>query len=338
MWFGDLVTMRWWDDLWLNESFATFMSFLALDEATRFHAAWQRFNGTLKPFAYRDDQRVTTHPIAAEIRDTDEARAGVRRHHLREGRLGAQAAGGDHRTGRVRGRHPGVLPALRLGQRHARGLPCGTRRRRRAAARRVGPGLDSRPRASTPSRRAGRPGTAGIDELHAPPGRARCAPDPAAACHDRRAARPRAGGDSVTTQHASIEGTSAEVPALIGLPTPAFVFPNHEDHDYAKVVARPRVARLRPRATGGHRRPLPAPARCGRRCGTWSATRGCAPRSTSRWCAGTPRARRTWRCFDAVLEHAVGVLRRYVPETLMRGREHRAAWPPHARCSRGERQ
>ena len=76
MWFGDLVTMRWWDDLWLNESFATYLSFLALDEATRFSAAWQSFNGTLKPHAYREDQLVTTHPIAAEIGDTDEAELG----------------------------------------------------------------------------------------------------------------------------------------------------------------------------------------------------------------------------------------------------------------------
>src|SRR5262249_4779769 len=47
---------------------------------------------------------------------------------------------------------------------------------------------------------------------------------------------PTLGGDSLTTQHASIEASNAEVPALIGLPTPAFVFPNHEDHDYAKVM------------------------------------------------------------------------------------------------------
>jgi aminopeptidase N len=73
MWFGDLVTMRWWDDLWLNESFATYISFLALDRATRFGRAWQVFNGTMKPHAYRQDQLVTTHPVAADVADTDAA-------------------------------------------------------------------------------------------------------------------------------------------------------------------------------------------------------------------------------------------------------------------------
>ena len=72
MWFGDLVTMNWWNDLWLNESFASYMSFLALTENTRFTDAWQSFNSRMKAWAYRQDQLITTHPVAGEVIDTDQ--------------------------------------------------------------------------------------------------------------------------------------------------------------------------------------------------------------------------------------------------------------------------
>ena len=69
MWFGDLVTMTWWDDLWLNESFATFASVLCLSEATEFTEAWTTFANAEKSWAYRQDQLPSTHPIAADIGD-----------------------------------------------------------------------------------------------------------------------------------------------------------------------------------------------------------------------------------------------------------------------------
>ncbi len=69
MWFGDLVTMRWWDDLWLNESFATWASVLAQAEATEYTHAWTTFASVEKSWAYRQDQLPSTHPVAADIQD-----------------------------------------------------------------------------------------------------------------------------------------------------------------------------------------------------------------------------------------------------------------------------
>jgi aminopeptidase N len=73
MWFGDLVTMRWWDDLWLNESFAEYLGHRVTAEVTRFRDAWSSFAVGRKAWGYAADERPSTHPVASDVHDAEQA-------------------------------------------------------------------------------------------------------------------------------------------------------------------------------------------------------------------------------------------------------------------------
>ena len=108
MWFGDLVTMRWWDDLWLNESFAEYMATTTLVHATEFHEAWTSFGIVRKTWGYAAERRPSTHPVAGSpALDAAVGAAGLRRHLLRQGRLGDPPA---RRLPRVRTRRVPASP------------------------------------------------------------------------------------------------------------------------------------------------------------------------------------------------------------------------------------
>jgi aminopeptidase N len=73
MWFGDLVTMRWWDDLWLNESFAELMGYSTVDRGTRFTGTWEDFSASRKAWGYRADALPSTHPVQGDVPDNRSA-------------------------------------------------------------------------------------------------------------------------------------------------------------------------------------------------------------------------------------------------------------------------
>ncbi|MDA0364410.1 MAG: aminopeptidase N [Chloroflexi bacterium] len=235
MWFGNLVTMRWWNDLWLNESFASYMAYLSLAEATRFTTSWQNFSSRMKAWAYAQDELVTTHPIAGEVADTDETFLNF------DGITYGKGASALQQLVHAIGMDAFRDGMRRYFQRHAYG---NTTLADFLAALNEGVDRDldewARLWLGTPSLNTLSTSWELDGDRISAMTLLQTAPDdyPTMRPHSTRIALVReAGGvlqvDAIDSQ---INGPSASVPAAIGKPAPVFVFPNHDDFAYARIA------------------------------------------------------------------------------------------------------
>lgn len=235
MWFGDLVTMRWWNDLWLNESFASYVSYLALEHMGGYPTIWLDFHSRMKVWAYIEDQRPTTHRIADEIPSTDETFLNF--------------------DGITYGKGASVLKQLvaAIGPDAFRsGLQTYFRRHRFGnasladflAALQEGSELDLVEWAARWLR------TASLNTLSADWGveggrlarldLVQTAPADHPVLRPHRVDVAVVGGDGAEKiLPASVAGDRGPVAGVTGLGAPVFVFPNHGDHGYAKVLLDP---------------------------------------------------------------------------------------------------
>jgi aminopeptidase N len=235
MWFGNLVTMRWWNDLWLNESFATYISYLGMTEATRFRNAWKVFNYRIKRWAYQTDQLPTTHPIAGTAADTEIAFLNF------DGITYGKGASVLKQLAKYIG-PDAFRDGLRLYfRRHAWGnatladfLAC----------------LEEAHGSSLAEWSEKWLRTASLNTIaatwHAADGKIADLAIEQTAPADHPTLRPHAfeialvnegpSGLSLESQPAWIEAARTDIPELRGHAAPALVFPNHGDHAYAKVA------------------------------------------------------------------------------------------------------
>jgi len=239
MWFGNLATMRWWDDLWLNESFATYVSNLALSEATRFDGAWRAFHADMKRWGYQADARSTTHPISGVVPDTDATFYNF------DGITYGKGASVIKQLVAEIG-HDAFRAGLRTYfRRHAWGnatladflaaLEEGARRPLRDWSRRWLETASLNTIEAAWTTRDGR-----VERLQL----AQESPEehPTLRPHALELALVRVPGDGpaeIDVVPARLEGTETWVEAAAGLPAPDLVFPNHGDHGYARVLLDP---------------------------------------------------------------------------------------------------
>ena len=225
MWFGDLVTMRWWNGLWLNESFATYMASLSTGRATRFRRSWMTFFSSEKLWAYETDQRETTHPIEGSVPDTEQAFANF--------------------DGITYGKGASVLKQLAffLGEdkfrdgvrRYLKKFSYGNAEEKdffAAMSEASGSGLDAWTKEWLE--------TTGVNTVRAEYACAKGRVSSFALAQSSgngvlRSHRTAVALDSQEPVSVAYAGARTAVPALVGRPCPALVYPNHGDEDYVKV-------------------------------------------------------------------------------------------------------
>ena len=241
MWFGNLVTMRWWDDLWLNESFATYLSYLCLTEGAQYPGAWREFNAQLKKWALGEDDAPTTHPIAGVVADTDQTFLNF--DGITYGKGGAVLKQLGARLGRA-----GFAAGLRLYfQRHSF---ANATLADFLAALEEGSGVPLHAWSDQWLRTSG-PNRFGVEIEAAPGGKIGrltvtqevVSGDPVLREHLIRVAllRParnggRSGSIEIEAHEVLINGARTEIPAALGSPLPIAAIPNHDDLAVGKIA------------------------------------------------------------------------------------------------------